>query len=519
MNRKAIIYCRVSSKEQDETGYSLDAQEKLLNEYGTEKSYAIQKVFRITESASKWQIRKTLGEMLAYADKYNIAVILCEKIDRLTRSLKDAATIDDWVHAKDDREVHFVKEHFVLNKNTRAHENFVWDMKVAVARFYTNNLSEEVRKGQKEKLAQGGLPSKPPLGYRTVGEKGHKAHVPDEHTAPAIKKMLEMYATGNHSMSALVAYAKQEGLRTKGGKSPVKSHVEKILKDPFYYGAIRWNGQLQDIRGIHEPLITKEVFDRIQEVRSGKSAPHFQRHAFQFRKMFKCGECKGTITAEIQKGIIYYHCNHYKECSQKRYTPEEQIEQKLFGVFKFFETITEAEAERIKAKIKKNHVQEIEYKEKTIKTLNERYGALQRRLDNLYNDRLDEKISVGFWQEKHKAITEEQAALQDKLSQLKSEEAKYFEIWLNILDLARRAGEIYRKRSPEQRRQLLRHLFSNLALTDEEVKYDYKKAVAKLAERVQQRLDAEKTFERRKTRLPQGQSGRSGHHTVSLLRG
>src|SRR3989344_2619235 len=98
MKTRAVLYCRVSSREQEETGYSLEAQEKLLKEYAEKKGFSIVKIYKVTESASKWQIRKTLGEMLAYANKNNVQVILCEKIDRLTRSMKDAAIVDDWVH-------------------------------------------------------------------------------------------------------------------------------------------------------------------------------------------------------------------------------------------------------------------------------------------------------------------------------------------------------------------------------------------------------------------------------------
>src|SRR3989344_8848546 len=118
---KAIIYCRVSSREQEETGYSLEAQEKFLEEYAKAK-FAVVKKYKVTESASKWQLRKTLDEMLTYADKHGIKVILGEKIDRLTRSMKDAAVIDDWIKAEDGREVHFVKENFVVSKESRAHE-------------------------------------------------------------------------------------------------------------------------------------------------------------------------------------------------------------------------------------------------------------------------------------------------------------------------------------------------------------------------------------------------------------
>ncbi|MEA3450109.1 MAG: hypothetical protein U9Q85_04025 [Patescibacteria group bacterium] len=88
--------------------------------------------------------------------------------------MKDGAVISDWVIADEKRQVHFVKENFVVSRNTRAHENLVWDMKVAIARFYTNNLSEEVKKGQKAKVEAGWLPSGYKFGYKTVGEKAIK---------------------------------------------------------------------------------------------------------------------------------------------------------------------------------------------------------------------------------------------------------------------------------------------------------------------------------------------------------
>jgi DNA invertase Pin-like site-specific DNA recombinase len=136
--KKAILYCRVSSKEQEESGYSLDAQEKLLKEYTIKTHFTVDKVYRISESASGKQVRNTFNEMLSYINKRRIPVVLCEKIDRLTRNLKDAAIISDWIAGDSNREIHFVKELFLVNKNTRAHENLVWDMKVAIARFYSN---------------------------------------------------------------------------------------------------------------------------------------------------------------------------------------------------------------------------------------------------------------------------------------------------------------------------------------------------------------------------------------------
>jgi site-specific DNA recombinase len=506
MKTKAVIYCRVSSKEQEETGYSLDAQEKLLKEYADKKSYAVVKVYRISESASGKQIRKTFNEMLDYVDRNNIRFIICEKIDRLTRNLKDAATISDWIQDNEEHEVHFVKENFVVNKNTRAHENLVWDMKVAIARFYTNNLSEEVRKGQKEKISQGWLPSRASLGYKTIGEKGHKIHILDEKTAPLVRKMFEYATTGTYSLTALVEKMFAEGLRSINGKKVSKSRVEEMLKDPFYYGCIRWKGEVHT-NGKHEPIVTKEIFQKVQDVLTRKKAPHYKSRDHIFKKMIKCGECGGNISGEIQKGHVYYSCKHYHPCTQKGMTKQGDVENKLFGVFKFFQAITPDEAEELKNKIKANHAQEIEYKETAIKSLNERYSSLQRRLDHLYDDRLDEKVSRDFWERKQKEITTEQAELLEQINKIKSEEAKYFEIWLNIIGLARRAEEIYKKRSPEERRLLLVHLFSLLTLKNKETGYTLKQPVAVLAKRVQQKIDAEIFEQQQKTAQTVSSSG------------
>jgi len=277
----------VSSKEQEETGYSLDAQEKLLKDYSAKNGFKIAKIFRISESASGKQIRKTFNEMLEYAERNKISIILCEKIDRLTRNIKDAAIVSDWISGNETRQVHFVKENFILSKNTRAHENLVWDMKVAIARFYTNNLSEEVRKGQKEKLAQGWLPTKPPLGYKTIGDKGHKIHVIDEEKAALVKRMFELYSSGNYSLNELVRVMYKEGLRNRGGRKVGKSRIHEMLSDPFYYGKIRWKGEIYD--GKHEPLISKDLFDEVQKHLTRKiGSPQYKKHYPVFKAKIRC---------------------------------------------------------------------------------------------------------------------------------------------------------------------------------------------------------------------------------------
>src|SRR6266436_4194681 len=98
--RKAIIFARVSSREQEETGYSLNAQVKLLNDYALQHELEVVKVWRVSESASGKQVRKLFNEMLQHVSRHQIPVILCEKIDRLTRNLRDASAVDEWAREK-----------------------------------------------------------------------------------------------------------------------------------------------------------------------------------------------------------------------------------------------------------------------------------------------------------------------------------------------------------------------------------------------------------------------------------
>jgi len=120
---KAVIYARVGSKEQEETGYSLPAQEKRLKEYAERNGFEIAKVFSVSESASGKHQRKVFDEMLRYARKNKIKVIICEKINRLTRNFRDAVRINEWMNEDPEREIHLVEENYILSKDSKSMRN------------------------------------------------------------------------------------------------------------------------------------------------------------------------------------------------------------------------------------------------------------------------------------------------------------------------------------------------------------------------------------------------------------
>lgn len=479
---KTVLFARVSSREQEESGYSLPSQEKLLMEYAERKGFNIAKKFSISESASGRYQRKTFEEMLAYSKKNNIKIIVCEKVDRLTRNLKDAVSVNEWINSNPEHQVHFVKENCILNKESKSNEKFIWNIKVSVAQYYIDNLSEEVRKGQKEKIAQGWLPTKPPLGYKTTGEQGHKIHVIDKERATLIRRMFEYYASGNYSIKALRLKMHEEGLRNLNGGKIANSRLHELLSYPFYCGKIKWKGQIYE--GKQDPIISKELFDMVQEKLVRKTTnPQYRKHLPVFKAKIKCVECGGIITWEIQKGHWYGHCNHYKNCSQKTYVRQEKIEDQLFPYFDKVAPKNEKVLKWLEKALKESHADEKEYTNTQRESFNKIIQRLDSRLETIYDDKLDGKIAPEFYERKFKQYTQEKENALDALNKLGQARTKYYEAGYSIHELAYKAKDIYLspKATPERKRLLLSYVFAGSVLDDDKILPNYSLAFEFLA--------------------------------------
>ncbi len=482
-DKKCIIYCRVSSKEQEDRGYSLEAQEKLLTEYANKNELKTVKIFKITESASGKQIRKTFNEMLLFIRRQRINIILCEKIDRLTRNLKDGAVISDWVTTNEDRQVHFVKENFVVSKNTRAHENLVWDMKVAIARFYTNNLSEEVKKGQIAKLEAGWIPTQPKLGYKTIGEKGHKIHVIDKKKAKYIKKAFELYNSGNYTIKRLVEKLKNDGFLHNTGKPVGKTTLHRILSEPFYFGRIFWNGE--EYEGKHEPIISEIIFDEVQlKLKRILKAGQFKKHNHTFKGLIRCGGCGCLITWETQKGHHYGHCKGFKPCSQKNYIREEDIEKELFKSLEKIKPRSDKVLEWIKKALKEAHKDKKGYSKTTRDSLNKSLDLIENRIDKIYDDKIDEVISLEYYQKRFKEYSRQKKDILGQLNKMENNINNYYEVGVEIHDLSYKAKRLYlsKKATEDDKRTIINKIFADLKLKDKKLITKYKPAYKFLSE-------------------------------------
>ena len=487
---KAIAVARVSQREQQVEGYSLQAQARLLNDYAIQKEISVVKSFDFPESASSSQQRKTFQQILEYLSKHpEIKIQLWEKVDRATRNFQDAVILDEWLNEDEERQIHFVKQGLVMHKNAKSHEKFQWDIQVAMARQYTNNLSEEVKKGLDEKARQGYWPGNHKMGYVSLGEVGRKEWSADKSNiseAPYIKKAFELYNTGNYTLRTLSAELYLQGWRIEGKPISI-ALLHKILRDCFYCGEFMWKSQ-HFTEAKHEPLISKELFYSVQERLRRKITGKYIKHDFLYGGgLLICGECGRSVTGEVQKGHHYYSCTKYKtSCIQKSYVREESIEEQIIDTFDKIQIKNNRLLEWVRKALKESHQDERQYHDQTVGKLNEEYKRIQHRLDVLYDDKLDGKISVGFYESKYNQYKEQQKSVLEALGRHKQANFSYFEMGSNIFELAQKAKSIYQNaKSTEEKRQLLNFVFSNLKMKDKKIDPTYKNAFQIVASRIE----------------------------------
>jgi len=469
---KAVLYARVSSKEQEE-GFSIPAQLKLLTMYARENRLNIVEEFIDAETAKKAG-RTKFNEMVKFLEsKTDVKIVLCEKTDRLYRNFKDYCTIDDL-----NLEIHLVKENEIINKYSKSHQKFIHGIKVLMAKNYIDNLSEEIRKGMNEKVNQGYYPSLAPLGYYNSiklinGEKIKIIEI-DDKTSFIVKKLFELYATGSYSLKDIAEYANREGLKNKSGNKFVKCTIHKMLKNPIYYGYFRWNNILY--KGKHPPIVSKELFDSVQLSFDGHNRPkNPKKHKFAFSGLLTCGKCGCAITSEIKKGkYIYYHCTGYKgKCGNKAIREEVLIE-------KFGEIVKKVQIDSnilnwLKEALKESHKDKKKYHDKQIENFQKQYTKYNNRLDRLYEDKLDGIITKEFFEEKYKLWAKEQQDIFSSIEKHKKANANYFEQGIKILELTQKLYSAYLQENPKEKGQLVKLLLSNCTLNDGNLYPVYKK--------------------------------------------
>ena len=316
-------YVRVSTVKQGE-GVSIEAQKEAINNYAAHNGLEISAWFEEKETAAKAG-RPVFNGMVGALKKRQAKGLIVHKIDRSARNFRDWAHIGEL--ADDGIDIHFATE--TLDFGSRG-GRLSADIQAVIAADYIRNLKEETRKGIEGRLKQGIYPFHAPLGYINNG--GGKVKTLDPERAALIKELFCLYATGRYTIQSLRHEMIARGLTNREGAPPSKRLVEKTLSNPFYCGIIRIRTTGATYKGIHKPLITARQFQQIQDIKKNRFGKQHTKHDYLFRGLFQCGHCGFAMTAERQKGNVYYRC-HTFGCITKSLR-EEHIENQFAGLLK-----------------------------------------------------------------------------------------------------------------------------------------------------------------------------------------
>lgn len=491
--KPTVIYVRVSSKSQKEEGYSIPAQKKLLSDFAKMNGFRIVKSFEDDETA-KSEGRAGFGEMVEFLknDKRKIDTVLVEKTDRLYRNFKDYITIDDLGVT-----VFLVKENEKIGKDASSHQKFIHGIKVLMAKNYIDNLSEEAKKGLKQKAESGIYPCNTlPLGYIRKKIDGKSYPIIDKKNKDLVVKIFEHYATGLYSIERLLNKIDEEGLIIpanfpKSSKLSAlrKSTLHGILRNPFYYGDFYWKGSLY--RGKHKPLIDRELWEKTQNVldrfQNKKMSSKYNTLKFTFRGLLKCEECGRTITGVRKikpsgKKYTYYGCTKYKtDCSQKPVT-EKELNEQIKSLLEGLKFPPEG-IEYIRLGLKQSLQSKNNFEDKIKERLEKNKKDSEKQFKVLYGDRLDGTISKKFYKEQSKMLEKKIKKLENKINRYTKADIDYYKTGSEILELSQKAAILYKEATIEEKQRLLSFLLQNATLKDKELHVEYKKPFDKIYQR------------------------------------
>jgi site-specific DNA recombinase len=456
---------------------------KLLQGYCYNKDLAVVKVFKIAETASKEQGRKIFHELLSYITKEKVYHLAVEKTDRLTRNFKDAVAIDDWLDKDDGRMLHAVKENLLLHKNAKSDVKFMWNIHLAVAKKYTDNLREEAMKGWAEKLAQGWLPSQPPPGYMTVTENGKRIHVPDPNTMGTMQRLFSQYLEPGQSISTITASMKDMGLATHGGNPYARSTIQVLLMNPFYIGTNRFNGK--DYPGAQQPIIGRQIFERVQEKLHRGQAPRRRKHDPVFKGLIKCDSCGGTVTWELHKGRYYGKCQRKQAgCKDRKFIREDKVEEVIKEMLNRLVCPSEAVIEWVANDIRRSKQGVMAGREKLVTSIQTQISRIRRMDSDLYDDKLAGEITRNKYQEKHEQFVGQVAELEKQLLVANQTSEARLEERSVLFELSQNAANIYDEKEMTCKRIIIDGLFNKMTSGAEGVCVQYTSLAKAIAHNV-----------------------------------
>jgi site-specific DNA recombinase len=310
-----ILYARKSTESDDRQVLSIESQINELKALAERDGLEIVAVLQESRSA-KALGRPVFAEMHERITRGQANGILCWKLDRLARNFIDGGRVIDALQRGVIAHIRTFERSYYPEDNV-----LLMAIELGMANQYSRDLAVNVSRGLRTKAQMGWYPVQPPLGYLNTktNQKGSNTIFNDPDRFSMVRKLWDMMLTGAHTATDLWKTANNQwGLTTRKGLKMSRSNIYGLFTNPFYYGEFEWPRRSGNwFNGAHEPMITREEYDKVQMLLGRKGRPRPKNHAFAFVGTMRCGECGMAITAEEKTKIqqngnvhhyTYYHC-------------------------------------------------------------------------------------------------------------------------------------------------------------------------------------------------------------------
>lgn len=466
MTKEAVIYARVSTKDQEREGYSIPAQLEYLETYAQKNKLKVVHKYQESETAAK-SGRTEFAKMVAEIKKKSgPKIVLVEKTDRLTRNFKDYVLLDEL--AKDyGIEFHLVKDNEILGANASSSKKLMMGIRVALASNYIDNLKEEISKGILQKVKSGGWNWRAPYGYTMVKKELHI----DLERAYFVQRAFELAATGGYSLDAIAEELYQSGLIYQPSKPKVsKTHLHKILRHRIYMGQIEYQGQIYE--GNHQPIVSADTWHQAQP-KGSKTSKIIGQHkkAFMFRDVITCGACGSVLSGEEKKDgrYVYYRCWQAanRKCDQP-YISQSAIIKEIDRLVERMQFPAEYKHDLL-ALVEEMEDPKMSTAHEEKKKVDAQIARLQAGLKQAYKDRTLGIIGLDMYQEIQADFQTQMDELYATRARIDKADVPYYQLACEYLELPEIIGGTWQNGNEEEKAILMKLITSNFSVTNKKV--------------------------------------------------
>ncbi len=458
---------RVSSREQEREGFSLEVQESALKAYADRSGGRVDKFFRLAETASKREERKAFRELLAYVreEAASLDGVLFYKVDRAARNLFDYVELER-LEADCGVPVIYVAQPTENTPAGRMQRRILANM----ATFYTEQQSVDVTEGLARRVHNGLFVGKAPYGYRNRRVDGRSLIEIDERQAKIVRRIFELYAFHSHTLDSLVAQLAEEKLDyTESQPAFVRSKLHSMLRDRAYVGEVKYRDGWHP--GRHQPLVDLATFERVQVLLGEKT--YHARDSVYGAGMVICGHCGKPLVVEIKhkataagpRTYSYYRCAAYNKADHPRIRlTEAQIEDQvlsLIGKMKIQdEGIRDWIVSVLRAKSKKADQSASSEREGLLRELE----SVRKQKQRLIDLRLLDEIEAATFTAKQTELRSKETRLQTTLEGCDRQQSERGDLAVKVFELSQALSEKWLAADIAEKRQLLEIMCLNWTL-------------------------------------------------------